>query len=91
VAICNRGAAPQAAGVPVGFYVMGMQVCQTQTTTPLDPEECETVSCVWDTPPSAASGAVDVDVVANDGDAISECKEGNNEGVILDVFCTPPS
>jgi hypothetical protein len=91
VAICNRGAAPQAAGVVVGFYVMGMEVCQTQTTMPLDPDECETVSCVWDTPPTTASSAVDVDVVANDGGAISECKEGNNEGVILDVYCTPPS
>ncbi|NUO51580.1 MAG: hypothetical protein HOV80_22215, partial [Polyangiaceae bacterium] len=65
VAICNRGAAPQAAGVEVGFYVMGALVCEAATTMPLDPEECETVSCVWATPPQTQAGAVDVDVVAN--------------------------
>jgi hypothetical protein len=91
VAICNRGAAPQAAGVEVGFYVMGALVCETLTTMPLDPEECETVSCVWATPPQSQAEAVDVDVVANSDGGISECKEGNNGGVVLDVWCQPPS
>lgn len=91
VDVCNRGAAPQAAGVVVGFYVMGNKVCETQTTMPLDPEECESVMCIWDTPPETPGAAVDVDVVANDGGAVSECKEGNNAGVVQDVWCAPPS
>lgn len=91
VDVCNRGAAPQAAGVNVGFYVMGALVCQTQTSMPLGPEECERVGCTWTTPPQNVGSAVDVDVVANDGGGISECKEGNNAGVVQDVWCSPPS
>ncbi len=90
VAICNRGAAPQGAGVVVGFYVGTTQVCETTTSQALAPEECETVTCQWTTPPSSEPGKVDVTVVANDGGGISECKEGNNEGVIQGVFCKPP-
>ncbi len=91
VDICNRGAAPQGAGVVVGFYVGADKICETTTMMPLDPEQCETVSCTWSDPPPNASGAVDVTVVANDGHAISECHEGNDLGVIFGVFCEPPS
>jgi hypothetical protein len=91
VDICNRGAAPQAAGVVVGFYVDNMKACETTTTMPLDPDECESVTCVWNSPPQSANGAVDVHVVANDGGDVSECKEGNNAGVIEGVWCVPPS
>jgi len=91
VDICNRGAAPQGAGVPVGFYVDGEKVCETETMNALQPEECETVSCLWEDPPTTQAGAVDVDVVANDGGEITECHEGNNNGIIKAVFCEPPS
>jgi hypothetical protein len=90
VAICNRGAAPMGAGVAVGFYVGTEKVCETATTQPLAPEQCENVVCAWDTPPATEPGKVDVTVVANDGGGLSECKEGNDEGVIQGVFCKPP-
>lgn len=91
VNVCNRGAAPQAAGMNVGFYVMGVLVCQAETSMPLLPDECEMVSCTWASPPQSPGAAVDVDVVANDGGDISECKDGNNAGVVQDVWCAPPS
>ena len=87
VEVCNRGAAPVGADIEVGFYVAGSLVCSTQTTTPLQPGHCEDVSCVWSTPPNDASQAVDVDVVANDGQSMTECKTGNNQGLISQVFC----
>jgi len=90
VAICNRGAAPMGAGVVVGFYVGVQEVCETTTMQALAPEQCENVVCPWDTPPTSDSGKVEVAVIANDGGGISECKEGNDEGVIQGVFCQPP-
>ena len=90
VDVCNRGAASIGIGMPVGFYVNGMQVCSTATSMVLAPEDCEAVSCLWPNPPSLAGDAVDVQVVANDGGLLAECKEGNNEGVVLDVYCQPP-
>ena len=53
----------------------------------LDPEQCEIVSCVWPTPPESSDAKVDVKVLGNDGGAITECKTGNGEGVVLGVFC----
>ena len=32
VDVCNRGALPIPANVPVGFYVSGMKICASQTT-----------------------------------------------------------
>jgi len=90
VDVCNRGSAPQASGVVVGFYVGGMLVCQGTTTGALAPEACELVSCSWATPPNAQATAVDVDVVVNDGAGLTECKEGNNGGVVQGVWCAPP-
>ncbi|NUP10331.1 MAG: VCBS repeat-containing protein [Polyangiaceae bacterium] len=91
VDICNRGAAPQGAGIVIGFYVDGEKVCETATEGALDPEECETVTCIWADPPTTEMTAVDVDVVANDGQGASECHEGNNLGVVKGVYCEPPS
>ncbi len=90
VDVCNRGAAAIAPGMAVGFYVAGNNVCSAATSTVLQPGDCEMVTCLWATPPTAANQAVDVDVVANDGGGLSECKDGNNDGVVLDVFCKPP-
>jgi hypothetical protein len=91
VDVCNRGALPIPANVPVGFYVSGMKICDTQTTMQLFPGECEQVQCVWSSAPTTSSAAVDVTVVADDGNTLSECKEGNNTGGIFDVHCEPPS
>jgi CARDB len=87
--VCNRGAAPVGAGVKVGFYANGALVCTAETKTALFPDDCETVTCDWAGAPTTQSGAVDVTVKANDGAAVSECKSGNNDGIVLDVYCKP--
>lgn len=88
--ICNRGADSVGTGLSVGFYVDGQKVCATATTIALAPDECETVSCAWDTAPESENSAVDVTVIPNDDGAYAECKDGNNEGILQGVFCTPP-
>ena len=87
--VCNRGSDSIGAGLSVGFYVNGMLVCSTETTVALAPDECETVSCLWATPPSTEAAAVAVTVIPNDDGAYAECKDGNNEGTVLHVFCKP--
>ena len=87
--ICNRGAAPVGAGIAVGFYVAETRVCGGETTKPLFPDQCEYVSCTWDSPPKTASEAVDVMVIPDDGHVTTECKEENNLGMVLDVYCKP--
>ena len=90
VDICNRGASALPPGINVGFYVAGSSVCQAQTSGAIEPGTCVTVTCEWSAPPSSSADAVDVDVVADDGGSVTECKEGNNHGTILDVYCQPP-
>ncbi len=87
--VCNRGASPVGEGVHVGFYLAGQVLCESATTKVLFPDQCEYVSCVWDSPPKSAGEAVDVSVVPNDDKALTECKDGNNEGTVLDVYCKP--
>ena len=89
--ICNRGTAPIAPGLSVGFYVAGELVCASQTSEVLDPDECEVVSCTWADPPTSVNDAVDVSVVPNDQGQYAECKPGNNEGTVLGVYCEPAS
>src|SRR5206468_3974902 len=36
------------------------------------------------------TGAVDVTVVPNDGNASAECHSENNDGLVRGVFCEPP-
>jgi len=88
--ICNRGADAIGAGAVVGFYDGTTLVCTTQTTTALQPGDCETVSCQWDSPPSNDGDKTDVRVVVDDSAGFTECHEGNNEGVVYGVFCKPP-
>ncbi len=85
--ICNRGAAPVGAGLEVSFSFEGDEICTAETTGPLDPEECESVSCEWTDPPSGEDQAVEVDVVVNAGGDVTECKSENNDGIIQGVFC----
>lgn len=87
--ICNRGSDDIGSGLVVGFYVDEALVCKAQTAEPLGPGECEIVACLWDNPPTSPAGAVDVTVVANDGGANTECKAGNNVGLVRSVSCTP--
>ncbi|HNS96499.1 MAG TPA: CARDB domain-containing protein [Polyangiaceae bacterium] len=90
VAICNRGADAMGAGVSVGFYDGSELVCETKTSSALQPGECETVTCTWDNPPTSSTSAKDIKVVANYDGALRECKEGNNEGIITGVYCAKP-
>lgn len=87
--VCNRGTAPIGTGVKVGFYDGTTKVCETATTKALNPGECETVSCVWTSPPTATP--TDVKVISDDDSSKTECKEKNNEGTVLDVKCKPPA
>ncbi|MCA9592845.1 MAG: hypothetical protein KC776_06025 [Myxococcales bacterium] len=86
--ICNRGTAPLGSGVNVGFYDGTTKLCETSTTKALQPGECETVSCLWTTPTETP---VDVDVIADDTEKNTECKEGNNHGTVQGVKCQPPA
>lgn len=88
--VCNRGTAPLAAGVPVGFYVGGSLVCSAKTPSPIDVGKCVTVSCTWANPPTTQAKAVNVDVVSDDGGSVPECDATNDKGLVEGVFCTPP-
>jgi len=91
VEICNRGALAIPDGIPVGFYVGDDNICSTVTEAALFPGDCTEVECLWTDPPGSESDAVDVKVVADDGNSLNECKEGNNIGGVFGVFCQPPS
>lgn len=85
--VCNRGGAPVGAGIPVGFYDGATKVCSATTAAPLDPGQCEAVSCTWANPPS---GPTSITVVPNDGAQSAECDPSNNQGLIQNVFCIKP-
>ncbi len=90
--VCNRGTAPVAAGVVVGFYSGsvdgGTELCSAMTMSMLAVGACEPVSCTWSSPPSMSASAVNVTVVANDGDGTPVCDDKNNLGLVETVFCT---
>src|SRR5690606_22584116 len=87
--VCNRGSAPIGAGVNASFYDGPTKVCETVTTKPLQPGECELVSCVWASAPS--DDPVDIQVKSDEGGEKTECKEGNNDGTVLGVSCKGPA
>jgi hypothetical protein len=86
--ICNRGTAPIGSGVKASFYDGATKVCEAVTTKALQPGECELVTCTWDTPPEEP---VDIHVIGDEDNEKSECKEGNNEGTVIGVFCKGPA
>ncbi len=93
VRACNRGTAPMADGLSVGFYrgdgvTMGARVCRAETPRALLPGECADVTCDWPTPP--LDRAEPVTVVIDDARARTECHEENNLGLIEDVICRGP-
>jgi hypothetical protein len=91
VPVCNRGSLPVGPGVAAAFYLKTELLCEGKTANPLKPGECEAVSCIWSGAPTSNEEAVDVTVFADEGDSISECKEGNNIGGVFGVFCKPPA
>jgi len=86
--VCNRGNQPVPAGLPVAVYAgttASRQLrCQAQTTEPIPPGSCTTVSCVW----LGAYG--DATIVADDRGngrgVVRECREDNN-AMALRVAC----
>ncbi|MBI5535331.1 MAG: hypothetical protein HY898_21565 [Deltaproteobacteria bacterium] len=91
VPVCNRGADAVGAGLLVSFYDGTTLICETKTTKPLQPGECEEVSCNWDNPPKSQAGAKDVTVEVNADHKVTECKDGNDKAVLKGVFCKPVS
>jgi subtilase family serine protease len=87
IPICNRGADAIGQGVDVAFYDGTTLVCSTTTTKPLQPGECETVSCVWDNPPQNSGSEKDITVTVDPNNKFTECHEGNNQGTIYGVYC----
>ena len=87
VPVCNRGADAVGAGLTVSFFDGTTLICETKTSKPLQPGECESVTCVWDSPPMGQANAKDVTVEVNTGGGVTECKEGNNKAVIEGVYC----
>ncbi len=83
--LCNRGAIPAPAPIPGAFYSSdprqpkAMSLCTTATTMALNPGDCETVSCVWNSPPS---GMADLWFRADDDGKkapfAAECHVGND-------------
>lgn len=93
VRACNRGTAPMADGLSVGFYrgagvTLGERVCRAETPRALMPGECADVTCDWVGPP--LDRPEPVTAVIDDARARTECHEENNLGVIEDVICRAP-
>jgi hypothetical protein len=77
--VCNRGSLEVTAGVPVAVYASTTPTrvrCQAQTTGPLMPGACATVSCAW--LGAAGDGAVAVDDRGTGIGIARECREDNN-------------
>lgn len=87
VPVCNRGADAVAPGLKVSFYDGTTLVCETVTVKPLQPGECESVSCTWNDAPVGPSNAKDITVEVNSDSKVTECKEGNNKAVLKGVYC----
>jgi hypothetical protein len=88
--VCNRGTEPVDSGVVVAFYEgtpeSGTPICEVTTETQLTPGDCEDVTCEWATPAEEPPGVL-VTIVADANNDNSECLEGNNVGLIYDLYC----
>jgi len=89
--VCNRGTNPVPDGARIVFYEGDPDVgapiaCETALPRLLGPAECTEVSCSW-TIPAGMSSARGVTVVVDPDGDVFECRNGNNRGVIPDVYC----
>jgi hypothetical protein len=89
--VCNRGTNPVPDGARVVFYEgdpdTGAAIaCETALPRLLGPGECTEVSCDW-TIPAGADGARGVTVVVDPDGEVFECRNGNNRGVVPDIYC----
>ncbi len=92
--VCNRGTNPVPDGARIVFYAGdpdgGAEIaCETTLPRLLDPSTCTEVTCAWSVPDMMVARSVTV-VVDPDGD-VFECRDGNNRGVVPDIYCGGPS
>lgn len=92
--VCNRGAAPVAAGVPISFYQGASPamklLCQAATQQLLAPGACETVSCEVDVDDASFVVTVVADDDGQGRGATTECSEGNNADTLSEVCLNIP-
>ncbi|MCC6876018.1 MAG: hypothetical protein IT378_17045 [Sandaracinaceae bacterium] len=94
--VCNRGTNPVPDGARVVFYAGdpdGGAAIACETTLPrlLDPSTCTEVSCDWTIPsePGMERVARSVTVVVDPDGSVFECRDGNNRGIVPDIYCSP--
>ncbi|MBZ0117463.1 MAG: hypothetical protein K8H88_10735, partial [Sandaracinaceae bacterium] len=94
--VCNRGTNPVPDGARVVFYAGdpdgGAEIaCETTLPRLLDPSTCTEVSCDWTIPsePGMERVARSVTVVVDPDGSVFECRNGNNRGVVPDIYCSP--
>jgi hypothetical protein len=88
--VCNRGTNPVPDGARVVFYdgdpdAGAAIACETVLPRLLEPGDCTEVACDWTIP--AAGTARGVTVVVDPDGEVFECRDGNNRGVIPDIYC----
>ena len=92
--VCNRGTNPVPDGARVVFHAGdpdGGAAVACEATLPrlLDPSTCTEVSCTW-TVPADTMVARSVTVVVDPDGEVFECRDGNNRGVVPDIYCDGP-
>ena len=90
--VCNRGTNPVADGARVVFYdgdpdIGAPIACETTLPRLLEVGDCTEVSCSWRIPGGGTDEARDIVVVVDPDGEVFECRDGNNRGVIPDVYC----
>jgi len=89
--VCNRGTNPVPDGARVVFFDgdpdAGAPIaCETSLPTLLEVGACAELSCLWTTP-EGTEELRDIVVVVDPDNEVFECRDGNNRGVIPDVYC----
>ena len=91
--VCNRGTNPVPDGARVVFYAgdpdAGAPVaCETTLPRLLAPATCTEVTCTWAVPAGTPGlTARNVTVIVDPDGEVFECRDGNNRGVIPDIYC----
>ena len=92
--VCNRGTNPVPDGARVVFYEGDPDggadlACETTLPRLLEPGMCTEVSCVW-TVPDMSMVTRSVTVIVDPDGEVFECRDGNNRGVVPDIYCGGP-
>jgi hypothetical protein len=85
VEVCNRGSLPRAPGSQIAFLdgPNGAELCRATMTNVITIGGCTMATCTAPIPTG------DVYVVADPDDALNECDEDNNRGVLRRPSCLP--